>query len=263
MDTGAVLALMQEVADEVINPRFGQLVAGEVDQKAPGDFVTAADREAEALLTARLAADNPDALIVGEEAAFTHPELLTALADAEHAFTVDPVDGTSNFVRGSADHAVMLAELRRGEVVRSWIWQPQHGNSYVAELGSGVRWNDVEMSAPTPAEPPRGATSRRAWRGFTADGALAPVVSTRYCAAVDYPQLLHGRLEFLTYRKQHPWDHLPGQLMLRELGGDIVRLDGEPYRPGLPTHECIVAGITRELALRIAGLWDVPEPPRG
>ena len=57
---------------------------------------------------------------------------------ADHAFTVDPVDGTKNFVNGSKDHAVMVAEVRGGEVVRGWIWQPQHETAYVAERGAGA-----------------------------------------------------------------------------------------------------------------------------
>ena len=40
---------------------------------------------------------------------------MTGYAAAEHAFTVDPVDGTKNFVNGSPDHAVMVGETRNGE----------------------------------------------------------------------------------------------------------------------------------------------------
>ena len=65
-------------------------------EKRPGDLVTVADREAEVLITEALLADDPGVLIVGEEAASADPTLLDRLAVAEHAFTVDPVDGTKN-----------------------------------------------------------------------------------------------------------------------------------------------------------------------
>ncbi len=67
MDTDAVLRLMQEVAAEVIDPRFRSLSEGEIDEKGPGDLVTAADREAEVLITRVLRAAYPDAVILGEE----------------------------------------------------------------------------------------------------------------------------------------------------------------------------------------------------
>ena len=169
MDTAAVLAMLQEVADEVVVPRFRALGDDEVSEKNPGDLVTVADREAEVLITERLRAAYPDAMVLGEEAVAADASLLQRFADADHAFTVDPVDGTKNFVKGSPDHAVMAAELRGGEVVRSWIWQPQHARAYVAERGAGA-WRDGErLTRPDRAgarqDDLRGVTSRRTWIG--------------------------------------------------------------------------------------------------
>ena len=126
LDTDAVLDLVKEVAEKVVTPRFRVPRAGEVDEKGPGDLVTVADRESERLLTRFLRDAYPDAVVLGEEAYAARPELLEEFQAAEHAFTVDPVDGTKNFVKGSPDHAVMVAEVRDGESVRAWIWQPQH-----------------------------------------------------------------------------------------------------------------------------------------
>ena len=66
MDTEGILGLMQETAAEVITPRFRQLASADIDEKTPGDFVTVADREAEAYLTRLLGAAFPDALVLGE-----------------------------------------------------------------------------------------------------------------------------------------------------------------------------------------------------
>ena len=126
MDTDAVLRLVEEVAAEVVTPRFRALTEGQVHEKKPGDLVTVADHEAEVLLTRGADAAYPDAVVLGEEAFAGDPALLDRYVAAEHAFTVDPVDGTKNFVHGSPDHAVMVSESRAGEVVRAWIYQPQH-----------------------------------------------------------------------------------------------------------------------------------------
>ena len=137
VQTDEVLSLLKDVADEVINPRFRALAAGEIHEKRPGDLVTDADREAEVLITAALTAATPLPSCSARRRTPATPAH-DRYAAADHAFTVDPVDGTKNFVHGSKDHAVMVSETRAGEAVRAWIWQPQHQFGYVAERGAGT-----------------------------------------------------------------------------------------------------------------------------
>lgn len=231
VDTDSVLALLQETADAVIVPRFRALAGADVMEKAPGDLVTVADREAEVIIARRLREAYPDALVVGEEATSADPGLLDRIVDADHVFTVDPVDGTKNFVEGKADHAVMCAEIRASQIVRSWIWQPAHRVAYVAERGAGA-WRDGErLSRPEPAGEPgelHGATSTPELAGRAIDG-LAPLGRSWACCGVDYPRLAEGVVDFIVYKHSWPWDHAPGMLLLSEVGGAGGWLDGEPY----------------------------------
>lgn len=230
METDAVLALLRDVADQVINPRFRSLDSDEIEEKRPGDLVTAADHEAEELITDALNAAYPQAVVLGEEAYAKDPALLNRYAAAEHAFTVDPVDGTKNFVSGSRDHAVMVAELRGGEVMRSWIWQPQHDTAYVAERGGGAWRNGDRLVRPPVGAALRGVTSRRRWIGRALDG-LPPLELTWVCCGVDYPKLAEGAADYLLYSGTHPWDHAPGSLLLEEAGGFLGTFEGGRYRP--------------------------------
>lgn len=225
-----MLTLLQDVAAEVINPRFRALADEQVTEKNPGDLVTIADHESEALITAALQAAYPDALVLGEEAMAADATLLDRFTAADHAFTVDPVDGTKNFVNGSPDHAVMVAEVRGGAVIRGWIWQPQLEASYVAELGAGA-WHNGEplhVTAATDAVPYR--TARRAWVGRTL-GDLGTLELTWACCGIDYPHLIAGDAQALVYSRSMPWDHLPGSLILTEAGGVIGQHDGSPMQP--------------------------------
>lgn len=235
-----MLTLLQDVAAEVINPRFRALADEHVSEKNPGDLVTIADHESEALITAALQAAYPGALVLGEEAMAADPSLLERFAAAEHAFTVDPVDGTKNFVNGSPDHAVMVAEVRDGEVTRGWIWQPQLEASYVAELGGGA-WRNGERLSVTPA---RGdvpfRTARRSWVGREL-GDLGTLEITWACCGVDYPHLIAGDARALLYSRSMPWDHLPGSLILTEAGGVIGQHDGSPLRPQLLSGGLVAA----------------------
>ena len=231
MDTDWVSERLQEVAERVILPRFGALREGDVEEKRPGDLVPVADREAEAELVRILSLSDPGALVVGEEGVFSDPGRLDALPTADRAWVIDPVDGTRNFSRGSPDFAVMLAEVHSGETVRGWIWQPVHGRLYVAERGGGVRCNGEPMA---PAEPGREVPLGATYVPLRSDDACELEVRRSWgSCGIDYPKLLHGEVDFLTYRSMFPWDHLPGGLMVDEFGGLMASDAGVPYRPGV------------------------------
>lgn len=234
--------LLQDVAEAVIEPRFRALVAGEVMEKKPGDLVTIADREAEVEITKALAAAYPDALMIGEEAVSADWAKLDALGEADHWFTIDPVDGTRNFVHGSVDYAVMVAEVRRTEVVRGWIWQPEYKLGYVAERGAGTWCGDrrVQAAERNDAEP-RGRTSRRSLIG-TRVGGLPPLELTWVSCGIDYPKLAENACDYLLYSGALPWDHAAGSLLVAEADGVTTYDDGKPYDPTTTRSPLIVAG---------------------
>jgi len=251
-----VLSLLKEVAEEVIDPRFRALAAEEISEKNPGDLVTVADQEAEVRITGALSRAYPDSLVLGEEATAADPTLLDRFRAAEHAFTVDPVDGTKNFVKGSPDHAVMVAEIVGGEVVRSWIWQPQHELAYVAERGAGAWRNGQRVVRPALGAQLRGVTSRRSWIGRTL-GALHALELTWVCCGVDYPHLVEGAADYALYRRPKPWDHAPGSLLLTEAGGYVGTFDGAPYQPQQAAPAGLVSAADRTTFDLVHGLLDV------
>lgn len=253
-DITAVLELIQQISAEYIEPRFGRLDDGDIDSKDYGDYVTVADREAEAALSRRLRMSSMDAVVVGEESSFTDPRQLEVIGKAPHCFVVDPLDGTNNFVRGSEDFAVMVAELRRSETVASWIWQPRKSRAYVAERGSGVYCNGNRISPAQLHNPVLGASSFNPWHGFDAEGQIAPVILATHCAGIDYPRVVDGTIDYVVYRFPKPWDHLPGQLMLQELGGDAIHFDGRLYRPGSGGMG-IISCRDLDAGRRLAELW--------
>lgn len=234
-----VTDILREAAHTVVLPRFRALGERDVTEKAPGEVVTVADREAEELITGRLRALR-DVPVVGEEATAADPKLTDALRHAPAAWLVDPLDGTSNFVAGRPEFAVMAALVHEGETVASWIVQPVSGRVYVAERGAGA-WRDGARvrRAPAPADPAHlhGAALTR----FLAPAARAHVeaAALRFaalgpgasCAGVDYPRLVDGEQDFVLFHRTLPWDHAPGTLLLREAGGVAQRPDGTPYHP--------------------------------
>lgn len=264
MELDAVTALVEDVAASTVLPRWRALAEGEVDEKGPGDLVTVADREAEQQLTRGLSALLPGVPVVGEEATAADPALPDLLGTAPAAWVVDPVDGTGNFVAGRPEFAVMVALVRDGEAVASWIHRPTEGTTYVAERGAGAYRDGVRLQR-SPAAADLAALSgaalqrhlpdehrRRVTEASSRFGVLGPGL---VCAGVEYALLAEGGQDFVLFWRTMPWDHAPGSLLLREAGGTVVHLDGAPYRVGTPRAGLLSAAdpATAERVLAVLG----------
>ncbi|MER7752161.1 inositol monophosphatase [Kitasatospora sp. NPDC097643] len=240
-----VAEILAEASAEAVEPRFRALAAGEVMEKAPGEVVTIADREAEEIIARRLRELLP-VPVVGEEAVAADPALARALHDEPAAWLVDPVDGTANFVAGRPEYAVMCSLVRTGQTVASWIWQPATATCYRAELGAGAWRDDHRLTrppAPQDAAALRGSVKSRFLdpehheRLRANVSVFAEVSPGRHAAGIEYPDLVEGRVDFILYWRTLPWDHAPGSLLVTEAGGVSARLDGSPYRPEAPGCE--------------------------
>src|SRR5215204_784336 len=132
-----VAELLREVAADIVLPRFRALRDDERWEKSPGEIVTVVDREAEARLAGCLPKLLPDSRVVGEEAMAADSGLLEEL-DEGTVWLGDPLDGTANFVAGSDQFSMMVALVRNGETVASWMLDPVRSELAFAELGGGA-----------------------------------------------------------------------------------------------------------------------------
>jgi fructose-1,6-bisphosphatase/inositol monophosphatase family enzyme len=235
-----VADLVREVAATIVLPRWRHLAADEIHQKSPGDLVTIADQESEQALTRGLTALLPGSIVVGEEATAADSRVLEGVGDAGAVWIVDPVDGTNNFAAGKAPFAIMVALVRDGEPVASWILDVPGDHLTVAEAGSGAYRDGVRVKTRTDdpgAAALRGVVARRYFPQemrdpLTANSpALGEVTSGRHCAGYEYPAVATDEQQFAMFWRILPWDHVPGALIVREAGGTVLHLDGSPYRP--------------------------------
>jgi len=143
-----VAQLMRQTAAQAILPRFRALHASEIEEKSPGEQVTAADREAETLLTAGLMALLPGSAVLGEEAASAQPDTVQRLSGKADLWIVDPLDGTSNFVEGKPIFSVMVALMHRGETVASWMLDPLTDVLAVAQKDGGAWLGGQRITTP-------------------------------------------------------------------------------------------------------------------
>ena len=240
VDIDAITAAVPEVADLTVVPRFQALAAADITEKTPGDYVTVADHECEAMLTDRLVKIAPDIPVLGEEAAAANPQLTARLMSEDRVFVMDPVDGTRAFIDGRTDFAVMLALIEKGETTAAWIWQPIPRVMFSA-IRDGGAWRDgvpVRRHAAIPTQlselhgfAKTGHMDDTTYRTVSANmhhlGSVGPGPAS---AGFIYPELAQGKTDFAMFWRTLPWDHAPGSLIAQEAGCYVARLDGTPYR---------------------------------
>lgn len=238
IDPAKVADILRRVAAVEILPRFRNLKEGDTRQKSPGDYVTIADESAELAITPELMALLPGSVVVGEEATAKDPAIMQALAGAEPVWVVDPIDGTGNFASGQEGFVSMLALVQADDILASWIYHPVSGEMTVARKGAGVTINDKPVTRFTAPTEPKGvlAYGQRGVPGIAqmVDKRRASVtqVKSSRAAGIDYVRMAKGDIDFTFFSGIMPWDHAPGAMIIRELGGHIgyIRAD-ETYRP--------------------------------
>lgn len=271
IDMDRVTEALRDAAARAILPRYRRLEHHEIVEKTPGELVTAADREAEAILSVSLPGMLAGSRVVGEEGCAAEPALLQTLGEGV-VWLLDPLDGTANFAAGRPPFAVMLALLRDGLPLASWMLEPISGTAWTAESGSGA-WRDGERIR-TEQQVPDAAAMRGALISHFMTGEMQARIRDRFssvtelpkllCSGAEYPAIALGERHVSLFWRTLAWDHVPGALFLAEAGGHVCRLDGSPYRavssreglivaqnPGIA--ETIVAALRDESAFQSVG----------
>ncbi|MGV8854026.1 MAG: inositol monophosphatase family protein [Devosia sp.] len=238
--------ILRDAARAEALPRFRRLDASMVHTKTSAiDLVTEADVATEEVIKTRIAQWMPQALFVGEESVAADPALLEALADADLAVVVDPIDGTANYAAGLPLFATMAALVSKGETIAGIIYDPMGDDWVMAEKGAGAwlrRPNGEAVRLHVAEKLPMAEMVGTASVAFMPEASRGKVLSNftkvrmvaNYrVAGHEYRTFASGHTQFVCFNKLMPWDHLAGVLISQEAGAYAARLDGSPY---LPSH---------------------------
>lgn len=206
-----------------------------VEMKAKGvnDFVSEVDIAAEKEILYHLSKAYPDHAFQGEETG------LTGNDQAEYRWLVDPLDGTTNFIRGIPHYAVSIACLHRGKVEHAVILDPVRREEFTASRGRGAQLNGhrIRVSQLT------GLDGALLGTGIPyknhCDDRLGPYsksieVLAGQCAGIrragaaslDLAYVAAGRLDAFWEIGLSSWDIAAGALLVREAGGLVADIDG-------------------------------------
>jgi myo-inositol-1(or 4)-monophosphatase len=211
----------------------------ELQLKADGSVVTQADREVEALLTARLAPPGGPCRLLGEETFEQQPPGFLAQALAGELYILDPIDGTACYARHLPLWGVSLGYASAGVLREGAIYLPVLQEVFYSD-GPEVWWGRLDPAAPdatptdlrrvppaSPADPAGGmlAITQGVLRHYRFSDEL--VLHALATAVVPLTYLLLGR--YVGYLGQVKlWDLAGGLPLLLKAGFTATLTGGTP-----------------------------------
>ena len=212
--------------------RFGGPALGLGSKSTATDLVSDADRDAEAVIHALLARERPADSQLAEEGT-------SARGESGRTWIFDPLDGTVSYLYGYPHWSVSVALEDGDGTALGVVYDPNRDELFAAERGRGATLDGepVRVRDAPALEQALIATGfaydapTRARQAEVVAGLLPRVRDVRRAgsAALDLCWLATGRLDGYYERGLKAWDWAAGTLIVREAGGVVEELPGEPY----------------------------------
>jgi myo-inositol-1(or 4)-monophosphatase len=208
-----------------------------VREKGPADLVTEADVAAQNVIRKLLHAEFPQIDFVGEE---SPAEEQARAQNAPLRWIVDPLDGTTNYVHGLPGWCVSIALAEGESLLAGCVFDPISDDLYLAAAGEGAHCNGVRLH-----------TSDNTTLGQSLVAMSFPATASRQSpeiecflemlphiqafrrlgsAALNLCHIAAGQIDANWAASVNSWDVAAGILLVREAGGVVTGLRGEPYR---------------------------------
>ena len=204
------------------------------EKEGQKNFVTKYDVLVQQTLQKELLSLYPDAHFYGEE---------DGQQDDVHngiAFIVDPIDGTTNFIKGYRVSAVSIGVAKDGEIIYGVVYDPYTDTMYYAQKGKGafvngksVKVSDCSLANSMVCVGTAPYYSEYTDRTFELMRALfdnALDLRRSGSAALDLCAVGCGRAELMAEFVVCPWDFAAAKCIIEEAGGIMTQLDGSPMK---------------------------------
>lgn len=227
-----IIAVVREAGELIRNAH--NIERDTAEKTCAADLVTKYDVAVQEYLHRELLKLMPEADFLGEEG--QHEEL-----SKPWVFVVDPIDGTTNFVRELHYSNIAVALVHEGTVEYGVVYNPFAGELYAAQRGKGATLNGhaIRVSERDTRHAIIMCGSTIYDRSYT-DRSFS-LMRQLYergldfrrfgSAELDLCQVAAGRIEIFFECRLSPWDFAAGSLILTEAGGCFSTLEGKPIDP--------------------------------
>ena len=128
-----------EKASKSLIRDFGEIEKLQVSKKGPYDFVTKTDKHVEKILIEELSKSKKNYSFLTEENGIIKNK------DKENTWIIDPIDGTTNFLRGIPHFAICIAHKSKDELLSGLIFDPIKDEMFFAEKEKGAFLNNQRL----------------------------------------------------------------------------------------------------------------------
>ena len=205
---------------------FGEIENLQVSSKAPGDFVTSADKRTEKIIIEELLKAHPNYGIISEEAGYINK------SNKNNRWIIDPIDGTMNFLNGIPQFAISVAYEEENEVKCGIIFNPVTNEMFSAEKGSGAYLNNSRMRVSNKRKlsealivtgGPKQASKikKKIFSEYISISSQVSNVRKFGSAALDMAYVACGRFDGYWQRELNYWDIAAGIILIKESGGFV------------------------------------------
>ena len=215
---------------------FGEIENLQVSSKAPGDFVTSADKRTEKIIIEELLKAHPNYGIISEESGFINK------SNKNNRWIIDPIDGTMNFLNGIPQFAISVAYEEENEVKCGIIFNPVTNEMFSAEKGSGAYLNNSRMRVSNKKKlseallvtgGPKQASKikKKIFSEYINISTQVSNVRKFGSAALDMAYVACGRFDGYWQREINYWDIAAGTIILKEAGGFVDFFEPDDKAP--------------------------------
>ncbi|GFI22327.1 inositol-1-monophosphatase [Lachnospiraceae bacterium] len=202
-----------------------------IDEKAGhANFVTTYDKKVQQELQKRLLEILPEAVFVGEE-----EEIHASIAKG-YAFIVDPIDGTTNFIKDYHMSAISVGLTLDGERYMGVVYNPYLNEMFTAIKGQGAFLNGIPIHVSSESienglvlfgtAPYYEELNKKSFEMAYEYFKRSIDVRRSGSAALDLCNVAAGRAELFFELRLCPWDLAAGSLIVEEAGGKVTTAEG-------------------------------------
>ena len=202
------------------------------EKNGDANYVTVFDLKVQNYIMSEVKSICPDAVFIAEE-----KENDPIVLQNDHCFILDPIDGTTNFIRNYKQSSISLAMVSNGKPVIGIVYNPYLDELFSATLGGGAFMNGAPISVSDRklSEAVIGYGTSPYYKDElgkkTFDTAYAVF---RNCAdlrrtgsaAIDLANVAMGRIDGFFELRLSPWDVAAGCVIVKEAGGLLTDFSG-------------------------------------